>query len=588
MKLSPIPDLATGRRLGWTALALTVLVCAGLALRNGQAISSLGDTDDAMRLVLVRDLLSGRGWYDQWVGRLQPPAGTFMHWSRLLDGALAGAVLACRQVMAPALAETVVRLVWPLTWIYPAILAALLIARRFGGAVAVFVCGVVLATNYQVYEQFRPGRIDHHNIQIVMAAVAAACALVAGRSTRWAAVAGAVSGLGLAIGIEALPFQALIGASYGLRLLSEDGDERGPARAYGLSLTASLWGCYLIQTPPWRWSLSFCDSLALNLAAAVAIGGLGQAALATWPPRGRGARLAGLLVIGGAALATYLALDPSCLHGPFAAVDPRVRPFWFDRIGELQSWSGLWSLDRHAAVYTIWAGVLVAAGAVGLLASGRGRLSVETLLAAGLALLAVVLASRAVRLQDYVFWLGLPVFSAAVAPLMRKWLGGLMLPTVVAATAISPAYMGGAANALGDLALGKPAPGQASAQAECFSPRAYRRLAALPRGPVLSELDNGPFILAYTHHSALAAPYHRMSWGILAAHDALESAPDQAEARVRALKPAYVVVCAAAPAPASANGLEASLRRGRVPAWLAPVSAPGEVLQAYAVRVAGR
>lgn len=50
--------------------------------------NALGDTDDATRLVMVRDMFAGHGWWDQKITRLQPPVGLYMHWSRLLDGGL--------------------------------------------------------------------------------------------------------------------------------------------------------------------------------------------------------------------------------------------------------------------------------------------------------------------------------------------------------------------------------------------------------------------------------------------------------------------------------------------------------------------
>src|SRR5437763_434317 len=46
---------------------------------------SFGDTDDAMRLVEIRDFLAGQGWFDLHQYRLDPPAGLPMHWSRLVD-----------------------------------------------------------------------------------------------------------------------------------------------------------------------------------------------------------------------------------------------------------------------------------------------------------------------------------------------------------------------------------------------------------------------------------------------------------------------------------------------------------------------
>jgi hypothetical protein len=52
-------------------------------------------TDDAMRLVEVRDLIAGQGWFDLVEHRLDPP-GIAMHWSRLIDAPLAGLILVLR------------------------------------------------------------------------------------------------------------------------------------------------------------------------------------------------------------------------------------------------------------------------------------------------------------------------------------------------------------------------------------------------------------------------------------------------------------------------------------------------------------
>ena len=52
-------------------------------------------------------------------------------------------------------------------------------------------------------------------------------------------------------------------------------------------------------------------------------------------------------------------------------------------------------------------------------------------------------------------------------------------------------------------------------------------------------------ILAQTQHSVVAAPYHRLSWGILAANSALSASPGKDEQAVRALKAQYIVTCPA-------------------------------------------
>src|SRR6185312_9321163 len=147
-----------------------------LVLQYSHLAKTLGDPDDALRLVLVRELMAGRGWYDQLMTRFQPPLGTMMHWSRLLDGVLAGLIWA-------------VRLLWPLFLILPAMICALAMARRLGGSLAVFICAVFFAINQLSFAEFVPGRIDHHNVQIVLVMAAMACAMAGEHRARWALVA---------------------------------------------------------------------------------------------------------------------------------------------------------------------------------------------------------------------------------------------------------------------------------------------------------------------------------------------------------------------------------------------------------------
>src|SRR3954468_24011775 len=80
----------------------------------------LFDADDAMRLVEVRDFLARAMWFDLHEARIDPPAGYDTHWSRLLDAALAGLVLLLRPFTDAAMAEQLMRAVWPLLWLLAA------------------------------------------------------------------------------------------------------------------------------------------------------------------------------------------------------------------------------------------------------------------------------------------------------------------------------------------------------------------------------------------------------------------------------------------------------------------------------------
>src|SRR3982074_2512185 len=77
----------------WAAVALAL---AAPSIKSG-AFDAMS-TGDAMRLVEVRDLIAGQGWFDLMQHRLDPP-GLPMHWSRVIDVPLAGLILALRPLL---------------------------------------------------------------------------------------------------------------------------------------------------------------------------------------------------------------------------------------------------------------------------------------------------------------------------------------------------------------------------------------------------------------------------------------------------------------------------------------------------------
>lgn len=584
MQLSEMPNISSPRSLLRIALAVSLTVSLLLLSAYWRAGGGVNDSDDAMRLVLVRDLLSGRGWYDQWIGRLQPPLGVYMHWSRLLDGALAGAIRIMQIFLPLPKAESAVLALWPLAWIVPALICALSAARFLGGSAAILAAAVLFQVNLQAYEQFRPGRIDHHNIQIAMTLIAAACCIARRKRERWALVAGAAAGFGLAIGLEALLFQALIGLAYGVRWARNPAEAKA-TQSYALALVVSLALCFVLQTPPGRWSLTFCDVLGLNLVACGVVTGLGLLLITTICERASPyGRFAALALVGIVGAGIFFALAPRCIHGPFADADPRIGPVWLDHVREIQSWFSLWRTIPDTAIFTIAAGVLVAAAALIRLVRSFRQPSTEVLLICVLALTAVVMGASAYRMQDYVFWLGFPVLAAEIAAMASckpRWLFVLAL-----SLACSPILLGSVLDQA--FRLSKPASRSSAAAPAtpdgCTQSFAYQRLAALPPGLVAAEVDLGPFILLNTAHSALSAPYHRTSWGMLSAHRALAARPGEAERQLRSLDVHYVLDCRAHALDEGSDSLASDLRKGHTPGWLQLLSTPDQILQVYRLR----
>src|SRR5258705_313907 len=249
-------------------------IATDLIVRNwaGTALT-LGDTDDAMRLVQLRDFLGGQGWFDLHQPRLGPPAGYDSHWSRLIDAGLAGLFGLFHYFADAALAERLMRVVWPVLWILPAIIGAAAIAWRIAGRAAAIVTLLLAVVGLPAFQQFLPGRIDHHNIQIALSIATGAATAWSDRSRPAAWGAGALPGLALAIGLESIAFLGLCGAAFGLRyVVVRDG--AGALARYGLALAVSTFAAFLVSVGPDHWGRSACDTLAINWALPVAAAGL--------------------------------------------------------------------------------------------------------------------------------------------------------------------------------------------------------------------------------------------------------------------------------------------------------------------------
>src|SRR5690349_8808642 len=119
------PSFALLLGIAWLVVAIELL-----ALYWGGTAVTLLDTDDATRLVQMREFLAGHGWFDLTDLRVQPPAGVESTWSRLIDAGLAGLFLLFRLVADDAMAERLMRTVWPLLWILPAMFGVAAIAWR--------------------------------------------------------------------------------------------------------------------------------------------------------------------------------------------------------------------------------------------------------------------------------------------------------------------------------------------------------------------------------------------------------------------------------------------------------------------------
>jgi hypothetical protein len=537
---------------------------------------SLSDTDDNMRMMQVRALLDGQGWYDLQQHRM---AGSNIHWSRLVDLPIAGLRLLFTPFAGRETAETIAAAAAPLLPMLVAMLAIALIARRLISPYAYLLALVFLACGGSVTGMWQPLRLDHHGWQLAFLAWTAA-ALTDPRPLRAGITLGAATALSLVIGLEMILYLAAAGAIAVLMWI-RDGEPRR-LFAYGVTLAGGCALGFLVFTSEAN-RLPMCDALSpVWLSTMVAAGALAVllawASPKSWQGRLGAAALAGVVIAGAFAL-TW----PHCL-GRLEQSSPDLERLWLSKVREAMP---IW---RHGASQVVLVLTLSVAGLIGGIAmlhvTRRERDREAFIRWAAITLLAAMAAAllawqtRASPAAQLLAVPGATAFAWIVLSLVMTLrhmvlrVGGIALIALVAVGFARGWFTAGLA--------APPNPGRRAvdnASYLCASRWGMNMIDAQPRGMVLTHVDLGPRLITMTHHDAVTGPYHRNARQIVDVMLAFRSGADNARATAARYHADYVLVC---PHMAESTiyqseapkGFYVQLMQGRVPAWLTPVRLP--------------
>jgi hypothetical protein len=569
-----------------------IIACATLVADFGRLPDGLSN-DDAMRLVAVRDLLAGQSWFDLTQHRLGS-SGLLMHWSRLIDLPIAFLLKFFQLFTDAPLAERLTMAVWPLLVLLPMLAGMRALGSALAGAPAgnlALVLGMLLVP---LIGHYRPGALDHHNVQIALLLWAAAWTV---RFTpRDAALSASAMALSLAVGLEMLPAIAVLAASAGARWIAQGEHCKRASIAFGLIFAAATFALMIATVPSVRWFVVACDAMSGAHLSAAFVGGVGLAVLAaTASERSIAVRLAGAAGLGACALATVVVIAPDCLAGPYSGVHPRLQAFWLANVAETQSLLATLAgepVEAIALYIPPLAALLLAAFAT---VRARGDATWPWATAAALQLILLAVASWEFRGTAIANAVAAALVAAALVRLvsLRKeapLVFGLRRAVLTSALVLTPLLLATSGNAIARAARSATAaaqPDQPSSRALCRDVSSYSMLAMLPKGRVLTFIDSGAFVLMQTRHSVLAAPYHRNNEGNLAAIDTLLASPAEALTKLKQNGIDYVVMCNGAPELGlyqhAKDGLAAQLAQGRVPDFLQQVTCSDGPVRAYRV-----
>lgn len=500
----------------WPLLAFLAagLLLIGFDLADGTAY--LGDVDDQMRALQIRDLVSDGEWFDRRLPFITMPGDYVSPWSRLVDLPYYLTVLALAPMLGGETAFAVASSVWPpLLFVLFGVLALRVMRRIDAQGPRTHHAAIAAVLMIFAIWNFVPGRIDHHNVQLVLV-MAMLAGLTDPRAGRGGAGAGLAATLSLAVGLECLPFIAVAFGGLALAAAVEAGDARLRLQATGASFALSAIPAALALAGPPVFSDPACDALSgFWVAAMVLFGAVAALVPFAWRAglfRGRPGlawRLVSLAVPSAAAALLLVMAYPVCLDGPYHMIDPVSRAFWLDRVQQ-----------EGSIALLLEAGVAAPAALLGIYAllAGLALPAVCRLLRAGRYEIAIVWAVAASAAAMALLQIRFLTFPAAIVPLFLPLLlrGGtgegarrLVLPALVAPPLLVAAWMAlsppsGTTLDVYDLMEGDRCSGADTSV-----------LARTPAGRIMAPLGAAFAVAGNPRgHRVAAMPFHRASPGI--------------------------------------------------------------------------
>jgi len=581
-------DRASGLQTSWLRtgydhypVACTWIVLAALCTFLWWMGANLnGDVDDLLKLHEIRFLVETGNVYDRTLPNILQPEPFVTHWPWIVDlpYALVTVLLKPFIGLEPALA--VASFAVPLLMLLPALyfFYRILAAIGFQSPAA----ALPLATLFAIrsFFEFEPGRIDYHNLEMLL--LLAAVALLMSERRSAAAANGTIAALALAISTEFAAFFALVMAFYAYDFIFSARDGAMRLASFGATLSAGAIALFLAIVPFGTYAVARCDSYSAPHLLALACAGASFIALPLLlRERGGWMLRAGLLAaLAGASLVITTGLFPQCLNGPYAVLSDYARDNWLNWIGQEKS-----LLTRRnfvlssgmASILIFFIGALAPAMIVG---AGKVRDRSLTILAlfSVLAVVQSVVWFRYFRYVPLFAGLGLPLVFAAFFPMRLKIETYMTVRNYAAPSQkyllLAPGLVLSLALLLFHLAV-KPSEPDAPAGQLADS----CNLVATPKfdWPAQSRVLSSPLVGIHLLSpdpklSIVAIPFHNAGPGIERAYRFLDPQTRDPQTILDEAQATHVAVCASRGQPMAwlenRYPFAASLIEGRPPEWL--------------------
>ena len=573
------------------SLAIGLSLVKFLFLVSEIGTTGLAGNDDLMRLQQIRDLISGQNsWFDVDQSRIASPGTGDMHWSRLPDIFPALLILLLRPLIGTAFAEMSAAIIWPLILLCALIAVLILVMRRLGIGLAGQIAALFFLPVSLVFSKFVPEQLDHHNLVCVLVLAGLAAALTARGSVLAGGICAACVAMILSIANEGLLYAgaliAIQGFFWSIRGYQESA--RLKAFAYGLIVISTL--LYAADAPGWHRHWNTCDAYgAIHWLSALSTGILliGLAHAVTWLDNWYKRIIAGILAAGLTLLVAFM-VNPDCFAGPYAQLPSYVRSNWLSHVQEAQD---IGTLLHNNPTFGLSVFGFIICGLCLSVAMIFFAPACQRLNCTAFALLSVIaVAVSFYQIRGAVFAQAFALIAAAwlVDRLFTHWYhkrgARAALIFCVGALFVSPFAWENLARwsfpATDKADIGNTDKADTGNDV-CAHPAYYTELAQYAPMKLLTPVDLGAAVLAYTPHQVFAGPYHRNSDGIAWVIETFTSSPEVARVRILAAGADHIWYCPGIGEDGlyrklAENGLAARLAEGALPDWLVPVdiSAP--------------
>ena len=555
------------RHFGKILVALWLLEVALLLsfARDSILQWKVGDPDDQLRMVQVRDWLAGQSWSDVTQYRMNLPSGGDMHWSRLVDVPLGLAIASLMPLLGQAKAELWAAVIIPMLTLGIFLYCYGRLVHTHFGSVAAIASTAGLLTAVPVILQLVPLRVDHHGWQLVCMTLCMTFLFDEQRPVRSAILLGLVSAIWLEISIEAFPFIVAFIAIMGCRwLFGGVAYDKSPlASPFNIMVASTALASavlLLVMKPVTSLQQAPCDALSSAHVGAFLACAFASTAILTFVhlKGGRTGFWIKLLVCGLAAVAALAALGvgaPQCVGDSFQSLDPVVRRYWFNRTSE-----GL-PIFQLSQDQMVIATTILLLGVIGIfhLVRSNAEVSKETKIALVLTFAATALVGAFVSRTLVYFII---VTSIILAPLSaglfariaeQKNVTNRLVMRTLAFVLLLPVITGQlVANAFGSMTpatVSNPSRFAMDVPAAklCQDISSIQKLNGLPASNLLVGLDVAPGVLQHTAHSVVASGHHRNQPAMRDVIIAFTSTPDALASVLKRRKIDFVAVCGAAP-----------------------------------------